>query len=254
MKKVLLIAATALFVACNQTGYKISGEVNGYADGTTVYLSKIENNNFIKLDTAEVIKGKFTFTGETESIDYRYIEIVEGNNASEAMSIPLILENGKIKVIADKTNLENSKVTGTKNNDDLTKFNKIAYPISKEIEEFQIKNEQKFQKAIEEKDMQTVENLMTEFNNIQKKLADKGLEFVNANKDSYISLLLLAQFGGSLPPDELKAKFNQLSDEVKNTSVGKDVATRINAPAPSAMPIPAQETPQQEVPAAQAVN
>lgn len=242
MKKVLLMAAlVSTLVACNKSGYTISGDVQGFTEGTKVYLSKIENDQLVKIDSTEIKGTSFEMKGEATEIEYSFLEIGNGKE-QEPFRIAMILENGDIKVVADKNDQAKSKVTGSKNNDDLAKFNDIAYPISKQIQDFQVANNEKFQAAAAASDMATVQAMMAEMQGMQQKLMDEGIKFVDANKDSYVSLLLLAQFGGQLPQDQIKAKFDALSDEVKNTKIGKEISTQLNAPAPTQAPAaPVQE-------------
>lgn len=239
MKKVLLVAAAvSMLVACNKSGYTISGDVQGFADGTKVYLSKINENELVKVDSTEIKGNVFEFKGEATEIEYSFVQI-GGSQQEEPFTVPMILENGDIKVVADKADLMKSKVTGSKNNDDLAKFNDLVAPISKQLQDFQTANNEKFQAAAAANDMQTVQTMMSEMQALQGKMVDEGIKFVDANNESYVSLLLLAQFGQQLSQDEFKAKFNKLSEEVKQTKIGKEISAQLNAPAPVA---PAQPT------------
>lgn len=226
MKKVLLMAVAAGFlVACNKnSGYTLSGELTGFTDGTKVYLSKIEEQDLVKIDSTEIKDGKFSFAGEVAEVEYSFIEI---NEVPQPLQIPFILENGEIKLVADKNDLQNSKVTGTKNNDDLMKFNEVSYQIGKEIEEFQQANMQKFQEASMNNDQATIESLMQEMEAKQNKLFDEAKNYISNNKDSYVSVLLLAQIGANLETKELSEKFHALSTPVKETKLGKEIAERL---------------------------
>ena len=61
----LVIATAALgMVACtggNKAGYVVTGTVEGASDGDTVYLQEANGRNLVKLDTAVITKGTFTF-------------------------------------------------------------------------------------------------------------------------------------------------------------------------------------------------
>ena len=78
MKKLtyLVIATAALgMVACtgNKAGYVVTGTVEGVSDGDTVYLQEANGRNLVKLDTAVITKGTFTFEGTQDSVVSRYI-------------------------------------------------------------------------------------------------------------------------------------------------------------------------------------
>lgn len=66
MKKfTYLLAVAAVFTACNSgnNGYTVTGTVEGAADGDTVYLETVEGRQFVKLDSAVIKDGTFTFKG-----------------------------------------------------------------------------------------------------------------------------------------------------------------------------------------------
>ena len=117
MKKLayLVITTAALgMVACtggNKTGYVVTGTVEGAKDGDTVYIQEPAGRNLVKLDTAIITKGTFTFEGTQDSVVNRYVTCqVDG----ETLLTDFFLENGKINITLGK---ENDSATGTANND-----------------------------------------------------------------------------------------------------------------------------------------
>lgn len=76
MKKfTYLLAVAAVFTACNSgnNGYTVTGTVEGAADGDTVYLETVEGRQFVKLDSAVIKGGTFTFKGTQDTAVNRYI-------------------------------------------------------------------------------------------------------------------------------------------------------------------------------------
>lgn len=115
MKKfTYLLAVAAVFTACNSgnNGYTVTGTVEGAADGDTVYLETVEGRQFVKLDSAVIKDGTFTFKGTQDTAVNRYISYkAEGKDGA---AIDFFLENGKIKINLSQ---ENNSATGTANND-----------------------------------------------------------------------------------------------------------------------------------------
>lgn len=75
MKKfTYLLAVAAVFTACNSgnNGYTVTGTVEGAADGDTVYLETVEGRQFVKLDSAVIKDGTFTFKGTQDTAVNRY--------------------------------------------------------------------------------------------------------------------------------------------------------------------------------------
>lgn len=114
MKKfTYLLAVAAVFTACNSgnNGYTVTGTVEGAADGDTVYLETVEGRQFVKLDSAVIKDGTFTFKGTQDTAVNRYISYkAEGKDGA---AIDFFLENGKIKINLSQ---ENNSATGTANN------------------------------------------------------------------------------------------------------------------------------------------
>ena len=221
-----MAALVSTVVACNKSGYTIEGEMKGFADGTKVYLSKIQDNNLVKVDSTEISNGAFTFEGNTEEVDYTFLEIAEKD---QPLQLPFILENGSIKLVADKADMLKTKFSGTKNNDDLAKFNDMVYTSSSKMEKFQQDNMPKFQEASDNNDQATIEALMGEMQKMQNELIENVNKFIDTNKDSYAALMVLSQFANNLPQEEFKTKFNNFSQEVKSTKLGKEISDSLKA-------------------------
>lgn len=112
MKKfTYLLAVAAVFTACNSgnNGYTVTGTVEGAADGDTVYLETVEGRQFVKLDSAVIKDGTFTFKGTQDTAVNRYISYkAEGKDGA---AIDFFLENGKIKINLSQ---ENNMITAIK--------------------------------------------------------------------------------------------------------------------------------------------
>ena len=62
---------------------------------------------------------------------------------TQEFAYPFVVEQGKIKFTFDKEKPQETKVTGTKNNDLMTSYNEEAFKIQKEIMDFQQQNQSK---------------------------------------------------------------------------------------------------------------
>lgn len=97
MKKITyLLAAAAVFAACNSgnKGYTVTGTVEGAADGDTVYLQTVKGRQLVKLDSAVIANGTFTFEGTQDTAANRYITYKTAEKEG-AMMMDFFLENGK---------------------------------------------------------------------------------------------------------------------------------------------------------------
>lgn len=115
MKRFIFLAAALLaWTACTngpKDGYKIVGTVEGGADGDIVYLESIDAMEAVRLDSAVVSGGTFTFEGRQDSTVLRYLSC---GTEQSVFSTPFFLENGHIKVVMRDMD---ESVTGTPTND-----------------------------------------------------------------------------------------------------------------------------------------
>ena len=130
MKKIAYLFATGtmLLAACSSDpAYKISGTIEGVADGETVYLQEVKGREFIKLDSAVVTNGAFTFNGRQDEAVNRFITYTPAEG--KRMMTDFFLENGNITVALG----EETTVAGTPNNDAYQAFKKENAVLNKEM-------------------------------------------------------------------------------------------------------------------------
>ena len=221
MKKFIL-TSLLLSPLLNFAQYEIKGTAPKSENGRKVYLSKIINNNIVVVDSAQISQQKFQFKGkkiETELAVLQY-----STSKSTEIRQFFILENGTIL-----SNIENNSfvISGTNNNKDLLEFTKRTSSVQKEIQDFQDKNLTLFQKATQENDEQKVNELMNSMQNLQLKYVNTSLDFVKNNKNSYVSLIALTQLEQSIKEEDFITSFENLSNEVKNTVLGKEITNKI---------------------------
>lgn len=228
MKKIFTLACAAVVLAsCNNTdSYTINGTVQGFEDGTKVYINEQGENGFVKIDSTEIKGGTFTLKGSAVEPDLKFVEL--GN--TQEFILPFILENGKIQVSFDREKPEDAKVTGSKNNDYLTAYNTEAFKIQKEAQTFQEQNNEKMMQAQQNQDIATIESLMNEYNKISEKIKNQNAEYVKTNKDAYISLILLEQLISAqvISDEEFKTYYDALEADLKSTKKGKELAEKLS--------------------------
>ena len=210
----LVIATAALgMVACtggNKAGYVVTGTVEGASDGDTVYLQEANGRNLVKLDTAVITKGTFTFEGTQDSVVSRYITCeVDG----EPLMIDFFLENGKINVALTK---DNDSATGTANNDayqivraQINDISKKMNAIYQSMGDSSLSDEQK-----EAKQKEGVQN------NITNPVGVFLFKQTFYNNSTAENEALLQQIPANFQNDETIVKIKELTDKQKKTAVG----------------------------------
>lgn len=114
MNKILLLLIAVLTCTSCANTYNVQGSSNVTdLDGHMLYLKVLENNDFKKIDSCEVVHGQFHFTG---SVDSARIACIFMDNESV---LTFVLEEGNINI---KINTTQQVVSGTPLNDKLFKF------------------------------------------------------------------------------------------------------------------------------------
>lgn len=190
MKKLLILASTALFCACgNPNAYTIQGEVK---DAKTVYLT--DNNQHI-VDSVAVVNGKYEFKGEIETPDMYTVtdQLPTGQNVWQL----IVLEPGQIAISEEK-------VSGTPSNDGMYQFGQKADELS---------NEYRNQETTD----QRREEISTEF----EQLIDNSIEQNHAN---FFGLYLFAQQKAmSMSAKEILNELSLFPEKLQKSSIALKV-------------------------------
>ena len=224
MKKIILISSLALLgIACNQlkdNEFVIIGDALGVENGKKVFVEIQTETGTLAKDTAIVTDGKFELQGFTKGIDLGFIRI-----ENEQINLPIILEEGKIKVTIVKDSLHKSTLGGTNNNDKFQKFNTESRAISEKVAKFEKDNSSVMQKAQMSNDTVTINKLMKDYKKFQDEMNEYSKKFIKENKDAYLSVLLLENFlmRQYFTPEEVKGYFEKLDKELLETKSAKNI-------------------------------
>lgn len=227
MKKIILLVTVALSLfSCNNLAdgeYLITGNIKGMKNGL-VFLGKQSpvGMGVETIDTVKIVDGKFEIKGKITEPEIHYIHIDKTNG-----KVPFILEEGKIEIEVDKDSLSKSKLSGTYNNEEFSKFNeetgKIQKRLQKKVMDFQTKNMAAMQEAYKKNDTITMNALKTQYDAIQKDMSDYTFGYPKTHPESFISVLITqAMFGNKkFKPTAIEATFNSLDESLKKSKPGK---------------------------------
>ena len=239
MKQVVVLFSALILISCN--GFKLEGSAKGIKDGTKVYLVTADSIGGPKpKDTVEVKNETFTFEGEVDNIEYAIVGIEGVNNGS----IPLILENGNIDLKFDIKEPFKSVIGGTENNDLLQAYNNLNISNQDKVMAFikpyegfltvvQSKKEKK-EKLTEDEEKQYA-LIVAEGKKFQAQNDKTSKDFIKKNEDKFVSVLLIENlfFNFKIETKEVKAFYDKLSDDLKNTKsaigIKKELDSRIEA-------------------------
>ncbi|MFN4027501.1 MULTISPECIES: DUF4369 domain-containing protein [Flavobacterium] len=235
MKKVILLVASAVVMfSCKNLAegeYIISGNVKGMKTGL-VYLEKQGpmGMGFVAIDTVKIEDGKFEIKGKTTEPEIHFIHVdkVDGK-------LPLVLEGGEIDIQFDKDSLVKSKISGTYNNDEFTKFNeesdKIQKRLKSKILDFQQRNKMAIENAQKSNDTVAMNKLRAEYELIQKDITDYTFGYPKTHPKSFISVLILQMMVNNpkFTTKEIETIYNSFDESLKKTKPGKSIKENLDA-------------------------
>ncbi|ERI82118.1 antioxidant, AhpC/TSA family [Bacteroides pyogenes F0041] len=230
MKKLTYLAITAAaltIAACtgeNKNGYVITGSVEGAADGDTVYLQEANGRDLVKIDTAIIRNGTFTFKGQQDSAVNRYLTCQVKN---QPLLMDFFLENGKIKVALGK---ENDSATGTPSNDAYQEIREKIDGIGKKTNQiFNMLGDTLLTNEQREAKLKEAEQLEAEYSAALKAAVKKNIgnavgihlfkrTFYENSVDENDALL--QQIPANFQSDEAIVKIKEMTEKQKRTAVG----------------------------------
>ncbi len=228
MKKIVLIALSALVMACNGVsgdGFRISGEIKGMADGTSVFLEKQDpKTGVVAVDTVKITKGKFIFEGKAKEPEIHSIRFDKTQGG-----FMVVVERGEIKAVINKDSIQMARVTGTFNNDEIVKYNVDMMKIQKKAMAFQQKNAAQIQAAQQANDTVAMNKMGKEFKKFQDEFAASNFKYIESNPKSFIAVLLIeGMFQQNPDMAKIQKYYDALDSEMKNTKPGKSIKTKLD--------------------------
>ena len=215
MRKLLLsiVAASMTLAACNaQSGYKVTGTVEGMPDGKAI-IATVNGSSLDTLAKADVKNGSFEFTGNVSEPTGAYIMVIGQRGA-----IPFMLENANITVNAGQAGLT---VTGSEGQKIYDQFMAINTTTQQEA----MKLQQEYQAA--NGDQAKMQAVQEAYAKLMTDAQAKETELIKANPDSYVSTFVILSGMGQMEYEQLKERYNLLGEKAKASAQGKAIAAQI---------------------------
>ena len=215
MRKLLLsiVAASMTLAACNaQSGYKVTGTVEGMPDGKAI-IATVNGSSLDTLAKADVKNGSFEFTGNVSEPTGAYIMVIGQRGA-----IPFMLENANITVNAGQAGLT---VTGSEGQKIYDQFMAINTTTQQEA----MKLQQEYQAA--NGDQAKIQAIQEAYAKLMTDAQAKETELIKANPDSYVSTFVIVSSMGQMEYEQLKERYSLLGEKAKASAQGKAIAAQI---------------------------
>lgn len=164
------------FLTSCTSKYKIEGtsSVNSL-DGKMLYLKSLNDGEWIKLDSAEVVHGLFSMKGKIDSV--QMVTLYMDNESI----MPIVLENGKIKVTISNTDL---KAVGTPLNAALYEFIDKRNRLEESISELE---QRETRMVMDGGDLEEIHSqLIVEGDSLMKEMNQYVKNFISTNYENVL--------------------------------------------------------------------
>lgn len=211
MKRFLILCLLALpaFTFAQADSYTLSGNIKGIKD-QTVYLRFGKTNDSLKSAT-----GEFLFKGPISEMTVAYLRVGK-------TSVPVFLDkNTTLNFTASLDELENATVTGSKMNEDLSKYTASIAALNNKKRPIMASLMDAYQKK------QPYKEYSDQVEKIEDEINVQAKAFIKANPESSLSAWLVRTklFYGE--DSELAEAYGYLKGEALTTKYAKDVSKKI---------------------------
>jgi len=228
MKLIRFIVLTLFpITALAQSGeYVINGKAGKLSSPAKVYLTYRAEKKTVT-DSVTISNGIFRFKGQvTDPVKARIIldhKGVEIKNLKKADILEIYLEKGKIEVTA-LDSVFRAEISGSPVNVENKKLTDLIAPIVTKQKALATK----YSAAAKAKDEAAKDEIEKRFDAIDNELNELQIQFIQANPTSYVSLDAVKSVAGAAPEvDKIEPLFNGLSEQIRNTTSGKEFAQKI---------------------------
>jgi thiol-disulfide isomerase/thioredoxin len=229
MKKIMIIILllTPIVLMAQKGLFTLKGQIGKVNAPAKIYLSyRIGNLNVV--DSATLQNGTFELKGSITAPKMATLSLnYTGSGKSDAItqSLPVYLESGVI-LISSPDSLSHIVIKGSKLNADNDKLKLALKPIDEKSAAIRAALSA-IQKE-KEKDTAVIALMTKKYRALRSEGILAYANFIKANPDSYVGLIILLQYGKMyFNTEELENNYNLLSARLKNTDDGKKLMENI---------------------------
>ena len=192
----IIMAVCALSACRERSGYTINGEIAG-ANGMSLTLKAVNMDSMVDINSCTVKKGKFKMKGLLKYPEY--CVLYAGNNGP----LPLFVENKVINIVIDLANMQDSKVTGSPENDLLDEYNSKMMEFEESFSK--VNNDYMSMVISDETDDEKVNGFIAQMDTLQQQRTDWLKQFASKNHNNMVTALIVySNLSHYITPDELE--------------------------------------------------
>lgn len=218
-KSVYLFIMAALIASCKtkEPQFVIKGKVSG-ADSITFILQERVPGKYVRLDSAIVNKGEFTFKG---AVQYPKMVMLMAKNKRKALTF--FLENTEISITGNLDSLEKAKITGSKTQDEFTAYQASLKPFNERNDKLY----QEYKSAEGAGDKAKMAELEKSSEQIYNEETAFTKDYIRSHPASYLTPTLLNSISYELEAGTMDSLINALDTAVAKVQIIKDLKERV---------------------------
>ena len=222
-----IIVAVVMLHACAHKGYTIRGELAD-ADGVKVVLKImiVDSNDPVDIDSCAVKKGKFKMKGILEYPEYYVLYV--GDNGP----LKFFVENAEIDIVVDLENMQDSKVTGSRETDLFVEYKSQMAVFEDSARK--VNDDYMSMKISGEIDVEKEKEYVALMEEIRQQRLDYMKQFTSENSNSIVTALIVDNnLSYYIEPEELEVyvdgfdEVNSQSPWVQNIKEKVEIAKRL---------------------------
>lgn len=220
------LAIAAFLMACSKSNneFTIEGKITGELKDSIYLYYENDSGKMIILGEALAENGEFTLTGKvtTPVIASLMLRNSGDNNYYSDNQATVILEPGKIEFQAKTGDFINASINGGKGQQEFNELVKLKKPVYAQLQEI-YKSAEKAKDALE---ADSIKELATPLMEEAQKI---DLAFFEEHPTSIATAYSLQMYVSSLDYGKLTYYYERLSPEIKQSKLGKNILSEINA-------------------------
>lgn len=202
----LLVLGLVCLTSCTK-GYRIEGKSSITSlDGKMLYLKALQDGDWIVVDSAEMVHGLFKMKGTVDSV--RMVTLY----MNEEGLMPLVLEDGKIKVTISNTQL---RAKGTPLNNQLYNFIDKRNDMERAINEVERKEARMVLDGVRLDDIH--DQLQHEVDSMTQAMNTYVKDFITTNYENALGASIFMMMCSTLPYPVMTPTIEEILKEAPST-------------------------------------
>ncbi|MBQ4821654.1 TlpA disulfide reductase family protein [Aquimarina sp. MMG016] len=225
MKKIFLLITALLLLGCNkqqkdkvEKGFVINGKATNFKEGTLLYLDDPDTQ--ARIDSVTIINGEFQFKGKLNKPKRLFLTTkFDPQNQDTHKYTSFWVDNGVINFEGDYNDFRFPKVSGLKLHDINRELSKLTQPINRRMDSLS---------KLYNDDNENNRRVSSEVQKAMRINDSITMRFVKENPNNYVSLSSTLYLTDNLSKEELRAIYNALDQDLKETDEGKAIKQYMN--------------------------